>query len=181
MPDFLLTQGCRLVDFKQVRDQLIIDYFLANAEHLRKSGGPMRDTAAQVQAMLENWRLNTSADTDCRFLIMQEDQVIGSIGVSNIVRGAFQAAYLGYNIGQDQQGKGIMTEALDATIGYAFNELNLHRLMANYRPENRASARVLEKLGFIKEGIAKNYLMVDNQWCDHVLTSKTNSNWTAKP
>jgi ribosomal-protein-alanine N-acetyltransferase len=177
----LLTQRCRLVDLKQVSDTLIIDYYLANAEHLRNSGGPRRDTRAQVQTMLESWRLSTSADSDMRFLLLLGDQVIGSIGVSNIVRGAFQAAYLGYNISQDQQGKGLMTEALTAVTYYAFNDLNLHRLMANYRPENAASARVLEKLDFIKEGIAKNYLMVDGQWCDHVLTSKTNPNWTANP
>jgi ribosomal-protein-alanine N-acetyltransferase len=96
------------------------------------------------------------------------------------VRGAFQAAYLGYNISQDQQGKGLMTEALTAVIDYVFTEINLHRLMANYRPENLASARVLEKLNFTIEGFAKNYLMVDGQWCDHVLTSLTNPNWTVE-
>jgi ribosomal-protein-alanine N-acetyltransferase len=168
------------VNANQLDDPQIIDFYLDNAEHLRKGGGPLRETTAQVQAMLNSWRNNPTQNTDFRFFIVQQDKIIGSAAITNIVRGPFQAAYLGYNMGQDQQGKGLMTEALTAVIGYAFNELNIHRLMANYRPENIASARVLEKLNFITEGLAKNYLMVDGQWSDHVLTSLTNPTWIDK-
>jgi len=176
----LLTPRARLVDFKQVNDEQIINYYLENAEHLRKGGGPRRDTKALVQSMVASWHSSASTNTAIQFLMLVDDQVIGTVGVSNIVRGPFQAAYLGYNISQDQQGKGLMTEALTAVIDYVFTEINLHRLMANYRPENLASARVLEKLNFTIEGFAKNYLMVDDQWCDHVLTSLTNPNWTVE-
>jgi ribosomal-protein-alanine N-acetyltransferase len=99
------------------------------------------------------------------------------VGISNIVRGAFQAAYLGYHMAEKSQGKGYMSEALREVIDFAFTALNLHRLMANYRPENLASGRVLEKLNFVKEGLAKNYLLVNGQWSDHILTSLTNPHW----
>jgi len=66
-----------------------------------------------------------------------------------------------------------MSEALRAGDGFAFEELRLHRIMANYRPENERSARLLERLGFVREGIARDYLFVDGAWRDHVLTSLT--------
>lgn len=97
--------------------------------------------------------------------------IVGIINVSQIVRGAFQAAVIGYSLDGCAEGRGLMTEALEAVIDYAFDGLELHRLMANYRPENTRSAAVLERLGFIKEGYAKEYLFIDGAWRDHVLTS----------
>jgi ribosomal-protein-alanine N-acetyltransferase len=51
--------------------------------------------------------------------------------------------------------------------------MRLHRIMANHRPENVRSARLLERLGFVREGVAKDFLFIDGAWCDHVLTSLT--------
>lgn len=113
-----------------------------------------------------------------RFLIFHEDNgPIGKINYSQIFKGLFQACYLGYGIDKDFEGKGIMTRALRLTIDYMFNEVNLHRIMANYLPDNIASAKLLEKLGFVIEGTAKDYLMINGVWRDHVLTSLTNQNW----
>lgn len=115
-----------------------------------------------------------------RFLIFHDENgavPIGKINYSQIFKGLFQACYLGYGIDKDFEGKGIMTRALRLTIDYMFNEINLHRIMANYLPDNLASARLLEKLGFVIEGTAKNYLMINGVWRDHVLTSLTNQNW----
>jgi len=70
-----------------------------------------------------------------------------------------------------------MTEALGAAIAYAFGPLNLHRIQAAYRPENLRSGRVLERLGFVWEGLAPAYLRVNGQWADHVITALVNPNW----
>lgn len=70
-----------------------------------------------------------------------------------------------------------MTEALTAAIAYMFKEKNLHRIMANYVPSNRRSKRVLEKLGFQHEGVAKDYLFLGGSWKDHVLSSLANPAW----
>ena len=100
--------------------------------------------------------------------------VIGRLNFTQIVRGVFHAAIVGYAIDRDYEGRGYMTEALGAALQWAFNELRLHRVMASYRPENARSARVLEKLGFEREGFARDYLYIDGGWTDHVLTALTN-------
>ena len=69
-----------------------------------------------------------------------------------------------------------MMEILKATTGYMFEVIGLHRIMANYMPENKRSAAVLHRLGFEREGLAKSYLKINGQWRDHVLTSKLNPN-----
>ena len=102
------------------------------------------------------------------------EQMIGACNFSGIIRGAFQACYLGYHIDEAHQGQGLMQEALEAGIGYMFDSQNLHRIMANYIPGNDRSARLLERLGFEREGYAKAYLNIAGRWQDHVLTALVN-------
>lgn len=129
-----------------------------------------------IQKAAEEFRQGTAV----RFLIFHGDNgpvPIGKINYSQIFRGAFQACYLGYGIDKDYTGKGLMTRALQLTNEYMFTDMNLHRIMANYMLSNLPSARVLVKLGFVKEGIAKDYSQINGKWEDHVLTSLTNPNW----
>jgi ribosomal-protein-alanine N-acetyltransferase len=107
--------------------------------------------------------------------------VIGRCNFTEIVRGPFQACYLGYSVDQRYEGKGYMAEALRGAIPWAFETLGLHRIMANYRPENDRSGRLLERLGFVREGYARDYLFIDGTWTDHVLTALTNSTPTGGP
>ena len=67
-----------------------------------------------------------------------------------------------------------MHEALTASLDFAFRDLRLHRVMANYRPEHLRSGRLLARLGFAQEGYARDYLFIDGAWRDHILTSRTN-------
>ena len=90
------------------------------------------------------------------------------------MRGVFQAAHLGYAIGAAFEGRGFMAEGLIAANEFMFTKMNLHRIMANYMPNNARSGALLERLGFEREGIAKEYLLIANRWEDHVLTSKIN-------
>jgi ribosomal-protein-alanine N-acetyltransferase len=73
-----------------------------------------------------------------------------------------------------------MFEALSAAIDYAFRELNIHRIMANHLLDNERSARLLQRLGFVREGVAKDYLRIDGVWRDHVLNSLTNAQWVER-
>ena len=100
--------------------------------------------------------------------------IVGTCNYTNIVRGPFLACHLGYQIARSHQGQGLMAEALRATNAFMFGVLRLHRIMANYRPENERSARLLDRLGFVREGIAKDYLFIDGAWRDHVLTALVN-------
>jgi ribosomal-protein-alanine N-acetyltransferase len=96
------------------------------------------------------------------------------VSLSNIVRGVFQAAHLGYGIDHSLQGQGLMHEAVSEIIRFAFDDLRLHRLQANYQPHNQRSAALLQRLGFVEEGLARDYLYINGAWRDHVLTSLTN-------
>ncbi|MGK5595113.1 MAG: GNAT family N-acetyltransferase [Parachlamydiaceae bacterium] len=98
-------------------------------------------------------------------------QLIGLCNFTQIFHGPFKACYLGYKIDYAYEGQGLMHEALQAAITYIFNEVGLHRIMANYMPVNARSARLLQRLGFIQEGYAKNYLFINHRWEDHVLTA----------
>ncbi len=100
--------------------------------------------------------------------------IIGQVNFSNILRGPFQACHLGYHIDAGVEGRGLMSEALRLAIRLAFDELGLHRVMANYIPTNERSARLLSRLGFKIEGYAKDYLFIDGAWRDHVMTALTN-------
>ena len=99
--------------------------------------------------------------------------LLGQVNLNNIVRGAFQAAHLGYHLDREAEGRGLMTEALSLVIDYAFGPFRLHRLMAGYVVGNARSAKVLARLNFRVEGIAKGYLYIDGAWRDHVLTALT--------
>ena len=107
----------------------------------------------------------------------RRDRVVGKITFSAIIRGAFHACLLGYALDADEEGKGLMTEALRSAIDHMFNAENLHRIMANYIVSNKRSATLLERLGFQVEGMAKEYLLIDGRWQDHILTSLTNTQW----
>ena len=100
--------------------------------------------------------------------------IAGTCNYTNIVRGPFLACHLGYQVAASHEGRGFMAEALRAANGFAFATLRLHRIMANYRPENARSARLLDRLGFAREGLAKDYLFIDGAWRDHVLTALVN-------
>lgn len=104
-----------------------------------------------------------------------EDRLVATMNLANVVRGAFHACHLGYSVAADWQGRGLMQEVLEAGIGWAFDGLGLHRVMANYMPRNERSARLLERLGFEREGFARAYLHIAGAWEDHVLAAKIRS------
>ena len=119
---------------------------------------------------------NTAASLDHAYSLLvfdpEQHEMLGSFTLSNVVRGPFQACLLGFGADARFQGQGLMREALEAGLTWAFGELGLHRVMANYLPHNERSARLLERLGFEREGYARDYLQIDGRWQDHVLTAK---------
>ncbi len=105
----------------------------------------------------------------------------GRCALTNVVRGPFQAAHLGFSLDHRAQGQGLMAEALVATIRHAFEAMGLHRIMAAYVPTNERSARLLRRLGFRTEGFARDYLLLADAWRDHVLTALVNPAWRPGP
>ncbi len=117
-----------------------------------------------------------AADQSVR-LVLQEGAgsgpIVGTANYTNIVRGAFHACHLGYQLARSHQGRGLMSEALRAANAFMFDAMHMHRIMANHRPENTRSGALLGRLGFTREGVARDYLFIDGAWRDHVLTSLT--------
>jgi [ribosomal protein S5]-alanine N-acetyltransferase len=106
------------------------------------------------------------------WLFKKEDRafqtIVGEVVFQNIIRGAFQSCHLGYKIDQQQLDQGFMTEALRCSIRFVCGELKLHRIEANIMPRNVRSRRVVEKLGFIDEGLSQKYLKINGVWEDHI-------------
>jgi [ribosomal protein S5]-alanine N-acetyltransferase len=98
---------------------------------------------------------------------------IGKIALSGIMRGAMCGAYLGYWMAEAHQGKGLVTEGIAAVLDFAFGPGGLHRIQAAIMPRNERSLRVIEKLGFRREGYAQRYLQIAGNWEDHILFART--------
>ena len=98
-------------------------------------------------------------------------EIIAVASFTNIVKGPFEACHLGFSVSRSKEGHGLMHEMLTASISHVFENMNLHRIMANYMPRNLRSERLLERLGFEREGYAKSYLKIAGKWEDHILTS----------
>lgn len=110
------------------------------------------------------------------FLIRHADQsVLGAITLDNVRRGPAQAGTLGYWVGQRYARQGLMCEAIEALVHYAFTTLDLSRIEAACLPGNTASRGVLEKSGFKYEGVAQSYLQINGRWRNHVLYSNLRS------
>ena len=116
-----------------------------------------------------------------RLLIFNQSEstIIGTINFRNFIRGVAQFCTVGYSLAEKEQGQGYMTEALKASIDYVFEQLKMHRIMANYMPHNQRSGNLLKSLGFVVEGYARDYLLINGQWQDHILTSLINPQWEA--
>lgn len=184
MPDIRLMTDRLVIRSTYERDAyLLAEYYSENMAYL-KPWEPRRDKSYSYpsgwQARLSMINQQQAQGALYYFILMdpQESEVIGVANFSNVLRGDFHACYLGYSIGQRWQGQGLMQEALQAAIRYMFRQQRIHRIMANYMPHNQRSGDLLKRLGFEQEGYAKNYLMIDGQWRDHVLTALTNPDWT---
>jgi ribosomal-protein-alanine N-acetyltransferase len=105
-----------------------------------------------------------------RFAILDDDGAIaGAINLSDVVRGAFRSANVGYFVSQHVNGRGLATAAVGDVCAFAFGQGGLHRLQAGTLLHNTGSQRVLEKNGFERIGVARAYLQIAGRWQDHLL------------
>jgi ribosomal-protein-alanine N-acetyltransferase len=100
-------------------------------------------------------------------------RLVGKVALNGVMRGAMHGAYLGYWMDVDQQNGGLCTEAIGAVLDFAFGPAQLHRVQAAIMPHNARSLRVIEKLGFRREGYAERYLQIAGKWEDHILFART--------
>lgn len=101
-------------------------------------------------------------------------EIVAVASFTNVTRGVFQACNLGFSVDTKHEEKGVMFEMLDTAIEHVFAVHGLHRVMASYMPLIERSARLLDRLGFEREGFARSYLKIAGRWEDHVLTARIN-------
>ena len=110
-------------------------------------------------------------DTSYPFFLFDSgtDKLIGSSIISNVRRGVAQSCSLGYWVGEIYSGKGYMTEAARAILPFVFDRAGLHRIEAACLQTNEPSRRLLKRVGFTEEGVARKYLRINGDWQDHLL------------
>jgi len=96
-------------------------------------------------------------------------EMIGHISMYNIKRLPFSSAYIGYSIDEMNVGRGIATEAVQLLVNYGMEVIGLHRIEAYVSPRNSGSIRVLEKVGFQREGLLRQLLFINGKWEDHFM------------
>jgi [ribosomal protein S5]-alanine N-acetyltransferase len=104
-----------------------------------------------------------------RVIVGESGELAGRINLNNIVRGAFQSGSLGYWVSSAQNGRGLATAAVREMVQLAFSELRLHRVEAGTLLHNVRSQRVLERNGFVRYGMAPQYIKIAGRWQDHAL------------
>lgn len=161
----------------------IVRYFSDNREHLAPSRPLMGEEfytegfwGAQVRANLSEFREGRSVRLFL-FDAARPERVIGNANFTQLFRSPAHYCTLGYGLDREYEGRGMMREGLQAALDYMFGPQNFHRIQANYVPRNERSGGLLRRLGFVVEGYARDYLLLNGRWEDHVLTSRTNPDW----
>ena len=183
----LTTRRLRVAHVRPGYEAQTVDFFTRTRDHFSRWDPPapadfysVAFWTRSVARSVEDFAADRAVRFDV-FDLAEPDRriVIGRMGFSQIFRGPFQSCTLGYQVDAAYEGRGVMHEALTAAIGYMFDVKALHRIQANHLPENARSAALLARLGFVREGLAKDYLFIANAWRDHVLNALVNPRFDA--
>ena len=128
-------------------------------------------TRPAFRARIKRYGQDARADAAYPFFIFRSSDgtLVGGLTLGQIRRGVAQTGSLGYWMGEAHAGQGLMSDAVRALLPYAFGTLRLRRVEAACLPENAPSIRLLERVGFIREGYARAYLCIAGAWRDHLL------------
>ncbi|PWF71675.1 30S ribosomal protein S5 alanine N-acetyltransferase [Vibrio sp. T9] len=161
---------------------MIAEYFQANREYLKPFEPKREEAFFSVNGWLQKLiKLNElhrmGLGYYCLLVRASSGEMLGTVSFSNLSRFPFYSCNVGYSLAEKAQGHGYMRRGLIMACDYMFNVQKLHRIQAGYMPHNKRSEAVLEHVGFNREGYAKDYLLINGEWQDHVLTSLINPNW----
>jgi [ribosomal protein S5]-alanine N-acetyltransferase len=101
------------------------------------------------------------------FVLTWRGDLVGQLTVGGITWGSLRSAHIGYWVDREVAGHGITPAGVALACDHLFG-IGLHRVEVNIRPENTASLRVVEKLGFRAEGLRPRFLHIDGDWRDHL-------------
>ncbi|MGH8309633.1 MAG: GNAT family N-acetyltransferase [Steroidobacteraceae bacterium] len=148
--------------------------------------GPYEPERTDADFTLESIRGALGRDAEDRraglthhfgIFVQDGEALVGQVRLSNVFRGPWQNANLGYSVALEHNGKGYATAAVQLACRFAFTEIALHRVQAGVMTDNDRSIRVLEKVGFRSEGLALRYLRINGAWRDHYIYAVTVEEW----
>lgn len=182
MKRFYETKRLKLVVLDPMHAEAVLKFYLNNVDFLapweseRPEGFYTVSFQRKVLSLEEEAFLKGQM---VRLWIFSKDDFglmdpLGSISLTNIIRGVFQSCFLGYKLDKSSTGMGYMTEAVEKVVQIAFVDLGLHRIEANIMPRNIKSMQVAIRAGFENEGLAKSYLRINGVWEDHYHMVKIN-------
>jgi len=150
----------------------VLDLQLRNKDFFRKYSGTRTEDFYTLDFQLNTITKSISQrEKEEKYtfgiFLKETDALIGTISLSEILRGPLQSCFIGYALDKQHNGKGYTSEAVRLLVDFGFKELKLHRIEAGVMPHNLGSIRVLEKAGFHKEGIARKNVEIDGKWEDH--------------
>ncbi len=111
---------------------------------------------------------------------VDDDAIVGVFNFSEIVRGSFHSAYLGYYAFAPHAGRGLMADGMALALLFAFRTLKLHRVEVNVQPRNVRSHTLVLGAGFVREGFSRRYLRIGGSWRDHVRYALLVEDWRAR-
>lgn len=134
-------------------------------------------TRPAYKGRLARFKKLVNNDTGYPFHVFraQDDKIIGACNVVDVRRHVAQSAQIGYWLGEEYSGYGFARAAVRATTKFCFDTLGLHRVEAAVQPENERSVRLLEAVGFQKEGTLRGYLKINGIWQDHDIYARLSS------
>lgn len=150
----------------------VCDFYKRNYDYLSRWEPNLNDKLLSLEAMemfmkadMKNMLLGSSVRYWFSFKNSPE-RIIGGVNFQDIKRGAFKSCQIGYKIDEDFSGRGLTKEAVHCAISSMFTDEKLHRVEALIAVDNLPSVRLSESLGFTKEGVSREFALINGDWKD---------------
>jgi [ribosomal protein S5]-alanine N-acetyltransferase len=172
----ILSYGDVKLRVAKMRDAKVLEkLILGNREWLRpwEATNPHAPNSFDVRSQLRGLLRQLDDQSGMPFVVEVQGQVQGQLNVANVMYGSVSSAVLGYWVSPEVAGRGVTPTAVALVTDYLMDEVGLHRVEINVRPENTASLRVIQKLGFRYEGLKQRYIHINGDWRDHYVFALT--------
>ncbi|MFY9304276.1 MAG: GNAT family protein [Rhodoluna sp.] len=172
----ILVNGDIKLRVAKMRDSKQLEkLILGNRPWLRpwEATNPESPNSFDVRGQLRGLLRQLDDQSGIPFVIEVQGQVQGQLNVANVMYGSVSSAVLGYWVSPEVAGRGVMPVSVALVTDYLMDQVGLHRVEINVRPENAASLRVIQKLGFRYEGLKQRYIHINGDWRDHYVFAIT--------
>ncbi len=174
--NFTLTHDAVRLRFVKMRDVKALErLILGNRGWLRpwEATLPNAPQSFDIKAMVRGLLRQADDGWGFPFIIEVDGEIAGQLNVANVLYGSVSNAVIGYWVSPAVAGRGVAPTAVALVTDYLFNQVGLHRVEIAIRPENVASLRVVQKLGFRFEGLKERYIHINGDWRDHYVFALT--------